>query len=378
MDKQTHQRILITGFNGFIGRNLLVRLGETSRISIKTFGRSSELGSLNQLVAWADAVIHLAGENRPPNVIDLEIGNSHLTLAICEAIKNETNKSCRKIPLVFTSSVQAESDNPYGRSKRAAEQVILRLANETGNSCSVFRLPGVFGKWSRPNYNSVVATFCYNIARGLPITINDPQIRLRLVYIDDVTLALINILKKQDSGFSFEDVLPEYEITLGDLEAQIRAFQKCRTNLVSERVGSGLTRALYATYTSFMPIENFKYSIQEYSDKRGVFVEMLKTLDSGQFSYFTAGPGITRGGHYHHTKVEKFLVVRGEALFRFRHIITNELIEIRATGNKPEIVDTIPGWSHDVTNVGDDEMIVMLWANEKFNPDRPDTVMSKI
>lgn len=371
-------RILITGANGFIGKNLVVRLNELANITISTFVRSDDTARLPQLVAQADAVVHLAGENRPADEAAFSQVNAGLTSALCEAIQQEYATTGRHVSLVLASSTQAERDNPYGRSKLAAEEAVKSLAQATGNPCVVFRLPGVFGKWCRPNYNSVVATFCHNLARDLPIQINDPDASVKLVYVDDVVNALLNVLKAPWPGYSQAAVEPEYSITLGELAGQIRAFADCRSTLMSERVGIGLVRALYATYVSYLPNEKFSYEVQQHADPRGVFVEMLKTPDSGQFSYFTAHPGITRGGHYHHTKTEKFLVIKGEALFRFRHLLTDELVELRTSGTTPQVVDTIPGWSHDITNVGDDEMIVMLWANENFDRQKPDTIASKV
>jgi len=224
----------------------------------------------------------------------------------------------------------------------------------------------------------VVATFCHNLARGLPIQVNDPAASVRLVYVDDVVTAFMAALEAPAAGLSQGVVQPEYGVTLGDLAAQIRAFNDCRTSLQTERVGTGFVRALYATYVSYLPPEKFAYEVPQHADPRGVFVEVLKTADSGQFSYFTAHPGITRGGHYHHTKTEKFLVIKGEALFKFRHLISGEMVELHTRGDMPQVVDTIPGWAHDITNVGQDEMIVMLWANEKFDRLKPDTIASKV
>ena len=368
-----NRRILVTGANGFIGQNLVVRLGELEGVSLLTFVRGDDLVTLSQLLSQADAVVHLAGENRPADPAAFSEVNAGLTEILCDAIRNEHAASGRRIALLLASSTQAEQDNPYGRSKLAAEQAVEQLAADIGNDVRVFRLPGVFGKWCKPNYNSVVATFCHNLARGLPIQIHDPGALLRLVYIDDVVSSFIQVLAKPKSGFSFEQVEPEYSLTLGQLADQIRAFDACRTSLMSERVGTGLVRALYATYVSYLPREKFSYEVPAHGDARGVFVEMLKTPDSGQFSYFTAHPGVTRGGHYHHTKTEKFLVIKGEALFRFRHILTDEFIELHTSGSSPQVVDTIPGWSHDITNIGDTELVVMLWANEIFDRDRPDT-----
>lgn len=371
-------RILITGAKGFIGKNLEVRLSELPGYAVSTFVRGDDPAILPALVARADAVIHLAGENRPVDESAFSMVNVGLTVALCNALVQESASSGRKLPLVLASSTQAGRDSAYGRSKLAAEQAVHDLAHSVGSPVVVFRLPGVFGKWCKPNYNSVVATFCHNLARGLPIQISDPAVSLRLVYVDDVVSALITALNSPP-GLSRGTVAPVYKTTLGNLAEQIRAFDSCRrVTLQTERVGTGLVRALYATYVSCLPSERFSYEVPQYADRRGVFVEMLKTPDCGQFSYFTAHPGITRGGHYHHTKTEKFLVMKGEALFRFRHLLTDELVELRTSGDRPQVVDSIPGWSHDITNVGDDEMVVMLWANESFDRQKPDTVSSKV
>jgi UDP-2-acetamido-2,6-beta-L-arabino-hexul-4-ose reductase len=367
-------RILITGSRGFIGKNLRVRLGELKAYEIAEFTRNDSEESLPELIKDVDAIIHLAGENRPKDPLDFARVNSGLTEAICNAIR----LAGKPIPLVLTSSTQAEQDNPYGRSKRSAELAVERLAKDTGNPVKIYRLPGVFGKWSRPDYNSVVATFCHNIANDLPIQINDPATRIHLVYVDEVVLSFIADLNGMAPGLHWGTVEPEYSITLGELADQIRAFGNCRTTLVSERVGSGLVRALYASYVSYLPPEKFLYELPRYSDERGVFVEILKTPDTGQFSYFTAHPGVTRGGHYHHTKSEKFLVIKGAARFRFRNVVTDEAYEFFTSGSTPQVVETIPGWVHDITNISDEEMVVMLWANEIYNRDCPDTIASEV
>lgn len=371
-------RILVTGSKGFIGKNLLVHLREQPEISVRTFDRSDDVSLLPELISQVDCVIHLAGENRPKNTEAFHDVNFGLSAVLCELLAKEISFTDRKIPLLLASSTQALQENPYGRSKLAAEGAIQELAAATGNPGLVFRLPGVFGKWCRPHYNSVVATFCHQIARELPIHINDPSEALRLAYVDDVVKMMLKSLINPSQGFTQVDILPEYKVTLTELADQIYAFKECRSSLVSERVGEGFTRALYATYISYLPEKKFAYPLECNADARGVFVEMLKTRDSGQFSYFTAHPGVTRGGHYHHTKTEKFLVVKGDALFRFRHILTNEVVEIRTSAENPEVVDTIPGWAHDITNVGKDEMIVMLWANENFDREKPDTVASEV
>lgn len=371
-------RVLVTGANGFIGKNLVVRLRELQEYRVIPFLRGDDPAKLPVLLAQVDAVIHLAGENRPEDEAAFVEVNTQLTERLAAAIQNESVLSGRKIILVLASSIQAALDNPYGRSKLAAEAAVRALVAETDNVAVIFRLPGVFGKWCRPNYNSVVATFCHNIARDLPIRVYDPAAQLRLVYVDDVVSAMIDVIRAPSLGLSEGQVEPEYTIKLGELADQIRAFGHCRGSLVSERVGTGLPRALYATYISYLPNDCFSYEVPQHGDPRGVFVEFLKTRDSGQFSFFTAHPGITRGGHYHHTKSEKFLVIKGEALFRFRHLITDEVVELRTSGEKSVVVDTVPGWSHEVTNVGDDEMVVMLWANENFDRDRPDTIACKV
>jgi UDP-2-acetamido-2,6-beta-L-arabino-hexul-4-ose reductase len=371
-------RVLVTGANGFIGKNLVVRLRELSRFAVIEFVRGDAPKALPGLLAQADAVVHLAGENRPADMAAFAQVNTGLTVALCDALAAEQQRSGRKLPLVFASSAQVERDNPYGQSKLAAEHVVQKLCASSGHSAVIYRLPGVFGKWCKPNYNSVVATFCHNIARGLPIQINDPEARLQLVYVDDVVSSFIAALDAPATGLTHEEVAPMYSTTLGELAQLIDAFGNCRTSLMSERVGTGLVRALYATYVSYLPNCRFAYDVQVHGDPRGVFVEMLKTSDSGQFSYFTAHPGIRRGGHYHHTKTEKFLVIKGRAVFRFRHLLTGELFELATSGEKPQVVDTIPGWVHDITNVGDDEMVVMLWANEVFDRANPDTVAAPI
>ena len=366
-------RILITGANGFIGKNLVVRLNERSDTCVSTFVRGDDVSALSTLLCNTDAVVHLAGENRPANEDAFVQVNAGLTSALCKSIEQQYRFTGRHIPLALASSTQVGLDNPYGRSKLAAETAVHALARETGNPCVIFRLPGVFGKWCKPNYNSVVATFCHNLAHDLPIQVNDPAHILRLVYVDDVVTALLAALDAPALGCVQAQVWPEYSVALFELANQIRAFSACRTTLMSERVGIGFVRALYATYVSYLPIEKFSYELTKNVDPRGVFVEILKTPDSGQFSFFTAHPGITRGGHYHHTKSEKFLVIKGEALFRFRHLLTNETVELRTGGDTPQVVDTIPGWSHDITNVGNEEMVVLLWANENFDLGNPDT-----
>lgn len=371
-------RVLVTGANGFIGKNLLLRLSEMENFSVLSFVRGDTVANLSALLAEVDAVVHLAGVNRPKNEDSFADVNTGLTKILCDAILSEYSATGRKISMLFASSTQAKIDKPYGQSKLAAERAVEQLASTIGNSVDVFRLPGVFGKWCKPNYNSVVATFCYNIARGLPLQINDLSANVRLVYVDNVVSAIIGAIKAPVDGFKFTKVETEYVVTLGELANQIRAFETSRKSLVVERVGTGFIRELYATYLSYLPPKRFSYSIPKNVDERGVFTEMLKTPDAGQISFFTAKPGITRGGHYHNTKSEKFLVTKGHARFGFRHIITNEVHYVETCGEEPQIVESVPGWTHDVVNIGNDEMVVMLWASEIFDPANPDTFLSKI
>lgn len=362
-------KVLVTGADGFVGRNLIVHLAEQSKHEVVKFTRHNNLNELTVLLSGVDFICHTAGINRPQNVEEFAIGNTDLTKALCEAVV----AAGRIIPIIYTSSIQAEADNPYGKSKLAAEQALLTLAEKNDNPVYLFRLPNVFGKWAKPNYNSAVATFCHNIVRDLPIQINEPSSQIRLVYIDDVVTAFVDIIEGYLSVSPYVSIEPEYCITVGALAEQIYAFKNSRKTIITESVGTGLVRALYSTYVSYLPPSMFSYEVPKYGDPRGVFVEMLKTKDSGQFSFFTAHAGVTRGGHYHHSKTEKFLVIKGNACFRFRHVVTGEFYELLTSGDKPEIVETVPGWTHDITNVGHDEMIVMLWANEIFDRQKPDT-----
>lgn len=366
-------RVLVTGANGFIGKNLLVHLHEQGVEAVQ-FTRDMAIGDLSAALEEVDFVFHLAGVNRPKDTAEFAEGNTGLTEQLCELIR----ASGRSIPVLYTSSIQAEADNPYGVSKRAAEEALVALEKDTRSPVYLYRLPNVFGKWSRPNYNSAVATFCHNIANDLPVQINDPAALVRLVYVDDAVKDFLRLMGERPAGVVRPEVSPVYAIAVGGLADQIRAFKFSRESMVTEAVGIGLTRALYATYLSFLRPEQFSYSVPIHADARGRFVEMLKTKDSGQFSFFTVHPGITRGGHYHHTKNEKFLVIQGKARFGFRHVITGETHELFADGEKPEVVETVPGWAHDITNVGSNEMIVMLWANENFDRQHPDTITYKV
>jgi UDP-2-acetamido-2,6-beta-L-arabino-hexul-4-ose reductase len=369
-------RVLITGANGFVGQNLQLRLRERCDVQIVCYTRDQQDLPLAGLLEGVDFVFHLAGVNRPQNPKEFTSGNCDLTRDLYHAVAAVARSTGRIIPILYTSSTQATQDNAYGRSKREAEEVLATAAQDSLVPVYVFRLPNVFGKWCLPNYNSVVATFCHNVARGLPIQINDSHAVMTLVYIDDVIDHFVQIMEGEApmiDADGFAMVQPQYVTTVGELAQLIRAFHDSRITQVTERVGTGLARMLYATYVSYLPTEAFVYDVPKHVDRRGVFVEMLKTPDCGQFSFFTAHPGVTRGGHYHHSKTEKFLVIKGEALFRFRHMQTEQMHELQTSGDKAQIVETVPGWTHDITNIGQEEMVVMLWANEVFDRSRPDT-----
>ena len=369
-------KVLITGADGFIGKNLRLHLAERKDIEIVCFTRKDTIGDLLTMLDGVEFLFHLAGVNRPQESHEFVTGNVNLTLALCAAACTEAKAKGRKLRILFASSVQAGRNNPYGQSKRGAEEAVFAASRSSGLITHVFRLPNVFGKWCRPDYNSAVATFCHNVARDLPIQIHDPTAPVTLAYVDDVVNRFIQLMDGADATVNaegFETLSPQYTSTVGEIAELICAFNNSRNTLMTERVGNGLVRALYSTFVSYLPVEEFAYTVPQHGDARGVFVEMLKTPDCGQFSYFTAHPGVTRGGHYHHSKTEKFLVIKGKARFKFRHMQTGEIHELATSGDKAEIVETVPGWTHDITNIGIDEIVVMLWANEVFDRARPDT-----
>lgn len=370
----TTHRIVVTGGDGFIGRNLRVRLGELGHTAVTSVDKDTSAAELEAALASADFVFHLAGVNRPIDDAEFAEVNSGLTAQVCAILA----ASGRPIPIVFTSSIQAECDNAYGQSKRAGEVEIERYGAATGARAVVLRLPNVFGKWSRPNYNSGVATFCHNLANNLPIKIHDPAAPLSLIYIDDVVAAMVAFLDPASTEMGHVDIGPVYHATVGEVADILRSFAANRTTHIVPEVGAGLKRALYATYLSFVPPAKFAYRLTRHTDPRGCFVEMMKTATCGQLSYFTAHPGITRGEHYHHTKAEKFLVVKGTARFAFRNLLTDERYELTVSAEVAQVVETIPGWAHKIENVGTDEMIVMLWASEIFDSAHPDTFTTSV
>lgn len=363
-------KILITGAEGFVGRNLAAELRNQGFGDLMLYSRKNALADLERFTADCDFVFHLAGVNRPEKEEDFMAGNHGLVSDLLGFLKKHGNLA----PVVVTSSIQAEKENPYGRSKKAGEDLVFQYAEETGADVFVYRLVNLFGKWSRPNYNSVVATFCHNIARGLPVQVNDPEARLQLSYIDDVLEEFKRALAGQPTRDGKFCRVPEvYEITVGELAGTIRRFKESRTNLELPDMEDPLTKKLYSTYLSYLPEDRFSYRLKVNSDDRGSFTEFLRTKGHGQVSINRSKPGITKGNHWHHTKNEKFLVVSGTGVIRFRKVDSDEVIEYHVDGNDMEVVDIPVGYTHNIENLGDTEMITIMWANELFDPEKPDT-----
>ena len=365
-------KILVTGSAGFIGRNLIERLntGAIPEITeIFEFDRDTNPDLLAVYVHECDFVFHLAGVNRPQDPAEFTEGNVDLTVRLLDALRASTPR-----PVVVTSSVQALRDNPYGVSKRGAEQAVAAYATETGAPVYIYRLPNVFGKWSRPNYNTVVATFCHNIARDLPIEVSDPSAALTLVYIDDVVDEFLRALEGHATEIQGECVVPiTHETTVGELAERLRGFRQSRDTLAVPRSDDQLEKKLYATYLSFLEPDAFNYALTTHADERGSFTEIIRTPERGQFSVNVVKPGITKGNHWHDTKNEKFVVVSGEGVIRFRKVGETEVHEYFVSGEKIEVVDIPPGYTHNIENEGDADMVVFMWASEAFDPAKPDT-----
>lgn len=367
--------VLVTGAGGFIGRNLCDALRRINGIVVIETDRRTPAIALDDGLRDADVVYHLAGINRPQDQAEFQVGNTDLTAAICDRLKS----SSKRPVVIMTSSIQAELDNPYGRSKRAAEQVLEQWANSGHGRGVVFRLKNVFGKWCRPNYNSVTATFCHNVAHGLPISISDEKRELDLVYIDDVVEALLRCLDlPSESRYEFREVDVSHRIGLGALAAKIRSFRNSRSSLELPSFEDDFTRKLYATYLSYLEGPDFAYSLDQKVDPRGSLAEFMKSKTFGQIFVSRTKPGITRGNHFHHTKTEKFLVVEGEALIRFRRVGTTEVIEHRVSGHEFRVVDIPPGYLHSIENVGAGELVTLFWACEIFDPARPDCIFESV
>lgn len=368
--------VLVTGANGFIGKNLVVALRRRQDVEILPFDVENSLDELPHLAARADIVFHLAGVNRPSNAHEFTTGNADLTQQLCAALVS----SGRATPLILCSSVQAALDNPYGVSKKAAEEAAFAYAQAHDAPVHVFRLPNAFGKWCRPNYNSVVATFCHNIARGLPIQVNDPDRTLELVYVDDIVRAFLAILDGQvprkDGVYACVD--PVHRISLSALETLLRSFAESRSTLIVPDMSDALTRKMYATYVSYLPEDSFSFALERREDARGSLAEILKSPHTGQLFFSTTKPGVTRGNHYHDSKIEKFIVLSGDAVIRFEHILSGKRIDVPVSGADMRVVDIPPGYSHHIQNVGSSELVVLFWANELFNRDAPDTYAHEV
>ena len=383
--------VLITGAGGFVGKNLVATLRAAGYTDLLLFEKDDTPATLAEYCRRAAFVVHLAGINRPQSAQEFYTGNAGLTDTLLEALEAAGNKA----PVLVTSSIQAALDNDYGKSKHLAEQAIFAHGERSGAPVYVFRMEGVFGKWCRPNYNSVVATFCHNIARGLPIEVRDPSYALPLVYIDDVVSCIRDAMERGEAVRDKEGfcrIHPVHTVTLGALADTIRGFAKARGGSAAEALGSdglptlavpdladgSFTKKLYSTYLSYLPEDTFAYDLNMHCDDRGSFTEFLRTPERGQVSVNISRPGIVKGNHWHHTKNEKFLVVKGEGVIRFRRIDAQEVIEYRVSGDRLQVVDIPCGYTHNIENIGDGEMVTVMWANEAFDPENPDTFYEQV
>ena len=367
--------ILVTGARGFLGRNLGVAF-RRSGFEVLEFTRSDPAGSLPKLAAQADLVFHLAGVNRPKDEEEFAEGNIAFTRYLCESL----SKANRQTPLVFTSSIQAELDNPYGRSKKSAEDTVLDYHNATGAPVYIYRFPNIFGKWSHADYNTVVATYCHNISRGLPVTISNRAQPLRFVYVDEIVSTFLKIAKRRehDPATTRYEFQPVYPITLGELHDLIVSFHNDRSKCLIPDLSNRLTKYLYSTYVAFNDIRQLAFPVDLKTDDRGWLFELIKSPYSGQIFVSRTRAGITRGNHYHDSKVEKFCVIQGEGIIRFRHILDHEIIEYPVNDRTIRVVDIPPGYTHSIENVGKGDMITLFWANEIFDPEKPDTHFAKV
>jgi len=367
--------ILVTGSKGFVGKNLIAELKNKGYNDILEFTRESDSSLLEKYTKECDFVFHLAGVNRPKGENEFMEGNFGLTSKLLELLKKHGNKA----PVLITSSIQADKENPYGRSKKAGEDLLFNYWRETDVKVYVYRLPNLFGKWSKPNYNTVVATYCHNISRDLDIQINNPDAELNLCYIDDLLEEFLRALEANPTMQDDFCVVPvTHNITLGDLADLIKSFKESRTTLSIPNMEDTLTKNLYSTYLSFLPEDQFSYDLKMNSDHRGSFTEFMRTPERGQVSVNVSKPGITKGNHWHHTKNEKFFVVSGEGLIRFRKVDSDEVIEYRVSGEKAQVVDIPTGYIHSIVNVGESDLVTVMWANECFDPENPDTYFEEV
>jgi UDP-2-acetamido-2,6-beta-L-arabino-hexul-4-ose reductase len=367
-------KVLVTGSKGFVGKNLCAALKRRDDVELFEYDVDGKPEELDHALTQADFIVHLAGVNRPQHPEEFATGNTGAVDEICAVLK----RMGRSPKIVLSSSIQAELDNPYGVSKRKAEQILEAYSGETGAACVVYRFKNLFGKWCRPNYNSVTATFCYNISHDLPIQISNPANEIELTYIDDVVEALVSALSNHRPGFRFAEELPSYKISLGELAQMLRAFRAVRTSLMLPDFSRPFIRALYATYLSYLEGPDFGYGLDIKSDERGSLAEFIKSPAFGQIFISHTKPGITRGHHYHHTKTEKFMVVAGEGVIRFRHIDGTDVIEHPVKGEEYRVLDIPPGYTHSIENTGDGDMVTLFWASEVFDPARPDTFFEKV
>ena len=381
-------KILVTGAKGFVGKNLIATLNNIRTGKDKSFGLSEDItiyeydidsnpALLDAYCTDCDFVFNLAGVNRPKDQKEFMEGNFGFASTLLDTLKKHGN-NC---PIMISSSIQAELDNPYGQSKKAGEDLIFSYGVETGAQVYVYRFPNVFGKWCRPNYNSAVATFCNNIANDLPIQVNNPSVTMRLVYIDDVVAELILALQgqahKDEKGYCHVPVV--HEVKLGEIVDLLYSFKKSREDRsVPDMTAGGFSKKLYATYLSYLPTDKFSYPLKMNVDERGSFTEILRTADRGQFSVNISRPGITKGNHWHHTKNEKFVVVSGKGLIQFRKIDGDEVIDYHVSGDEIQVVDIPTGYTHNIINEGDTDLVTFMWCNECFDPEHPDTYFLEV
>lgn len=364
-------KILITGAQGFIGKNLVETLKSTTQHHLLLVDKDTLPETLAAFLKEADFVIHLAGVNRPKENEEFHTGNAVFT----DDLLNHLASQHRQVIVLLASSTQAELENPYGQSKREAERLVRAYQEETGSKAYIYRFPNVFGKWSRSNYNSVVATFCHNIARGLPITVHDPSVSLTLVYIDDVVEEIIRALDgNATADGDFFNVPTTHQHTLEEIVNLLEAFKASRKSRVIPNMADPFTKKLYSTYTSFIPLDDLRYDLVKHEDQRGSFTEFVKSFAGGQVSVNISKPGITKGDHWHHTKNEKFFVVQGEGIIRFRPVGSEDVIEYAVRGDHHQVIDIPVGYTHNIENTGHTDMITLMWVNEPFDPNHPDTM----
>ena len=359
-------KVLVTGAKGFIGHHVADALRHRGD-EVFAADRHTEESRLREWALASDAIVHLAGANRPEDPADFERINRDLT----ERLVGWLQEGGSKATLVLSSSTQARSENPYGVSKREAEAAVESYAGPK----AIFRLPGVFGKESRPFYNTVVATFCHNVAHDEPCAVSDPSREVEFVYIDDV---VASFLAAVDQPVARPEVTPVYRRTLGRLLAEIEGFRESRETLRIPDLSDRFLVLLYATYLSFLPKDDFAYDLMKREDPRGSRAEFVKSDSFGQIFVSRTHPGVTRGDHYHHTKTERFLVLEGEAMIRFRHRASDEVVEYPVSGKGYRVVDIPPGYTHSIENVGMGELVTLFWASEIFDPERPDTIYEKV